>query len=138
MPARSQDTADFEPEAPGFQPVRILEVELSQPLPAIAAQLANQGCYFGSGHPYFFNTPDPEQQTRANAFTAWTSHDQMGAAFNLNMLAHLPGATVHNRYYTKRLIYDAIDFLDDGAQNNSVEGTLGSGPAYDFLQGTRS
>lgn len=37
MSAITPDTADFEPEAPTFQPMRMLEVELSQPLPAIAA-----------------------------------------------------------------------------------------------------
>ena len=48
----------------------------------------------------------------------------MGALFNLNMLQHEPGAFAHNRYYTKRLIYDSIDWLDDKAMNKRVGATL--------------
>jgi hypothetical protein len=48
----------------------------------------------------------------------------MGAAFNLNLLEHDPGAYVHNRIYTKRLLYDAIDWADDNRMNFSVGKTL--------------
>jgi hypothetical protein len=61
----------------------------------------------------------------------------MGAAFNYNLLLHEPGAYVHNLQYTRKLIYDSIDFLDDGLLNGSVESTLGPGAAYDFLAGAR-
>ncbi len=50
--------------------------------------------------------------------------NNMGAAFNFNLLEHDPGAFVHNRYYTKRLIYDAIDWLDNNNMDYSVGGTL--------------
>jgi hypothetical protein len=60
----------------------------------------------------------------------------MGASFNFNLLEHDPGAYVHNRMYVKRLIYDSIDWVDDGIMNYSVGATLttlcsgGSPPAY--------
>lgn len=49
------------------------------------------------------------------AGTAGTGPINMGAAFNLNLLMHDPGAYAHNRYYTKRLLYDSIDYMIDGA-----------------------
>ena len=36
----------------------------------------------------------------------------------------IPGAYVHNRMYTKRLIYDSIDWVDDNIMNYSVGATL--------------
>lgn len=103
-------------------------------LEALETQLAARGIYYGSGYPYFFTTPDPDQQNSGNRFTNWPDKDTLGAAFNLNMLSHEPGAFAHNRYYTKRLIYDSIDRLDDGVLNSSVGTTLGSGLAYDYLK----
>jgi len=44
----------------------------------------------------------------------------MGAAFNYNLLKHEPGAYTHNRRYTKRLIWDSIDWLDDNVMNGST------------------
>jgi hypothetical protein len=55
---------------------------------------------------------------------AGTGQNNMGAAFNFNLLEHDPGAYVHNRMYVKRLIYDSIDWLDDGIMNYSVGATL--------------
>jgi len=45
----------------------------------------------------------------------------MGAAFNLNLLVHDYGAFAHNRFYSKRLIYDAIDWMQDGVMGNGIE-----------------
>ena len=55
----------------------------------------------------------------------------MGAAFNYNVLEHDPGAFAHNRYYSKRLIYDAIDWLDGNTLNDSVSATLNALDATD-------
>jgi hypothetical protein len=52
--------------------------------------------------------------------TAGTGDENMGAAYNLNLLAHDPGAYTHNRIYAKRLIWDSIDWADDELMNNSV------------------
>lgn len=43
-----------------------------------------------------------------------------GAAFNLMMGLKESASFVHARSYMRRVIYDAIDFLDDGAMNMSV------------------
>ncbi|MDD2897993.1 MAG: cytochrome c3 family protein [Desulfuromonadaceae bacterium] len=44
----------------------------------------------------------------------------MGAAYNFYMLYYDPGAFAHNRRYVKRLIFDSMDWLDDGKLNKSV------------------
>ena len=51
---------------------------------------------------------------------ATTGPNNMGAAFNYNLLAHDPGAYAHNRRYAGRLIWDSIDWLDDNTLNNST------------------
>ncbi len=53
-----------------------------------------------------------------------TGRFNMGAAFNLNLIEHEPGAYVHNRIYAKRLLYDAMDWADDNSLNYSVGATL--------------
>lgn len=57
-----------------------------------------------------------------------TGSNNMGAAFNYNLLFHDFGAFGHNRYYTRRLIYDSIDWLDDNLLNYSVGATLNALP----------
>ncbi|MCE5211027.1 MAG: hypothetical protein LLG40_05695 [Deltaproteobacteria bacterium] len=56
--------------------------------------------------------------------TDGTGEKNMGAAYNLNLLIHDPGAYTHNRLYAKRLIWDSIDWADDETMNNSVIATL--------------
>jgi hypothetical protein len=56
-----------------------------------------------------------------DASGATSGKNNMGAAFNYNLLEHDPGAFAHNRYYAKRLIFDSIDWLDDGTMNESVD-----------------
>jgi hypothetical protein len=74
--------------------------------------------------------------TVANPGETGTGRNNMGAAFNFNLLEHDPGAYVHNRIYTKRLIYDSMDWLDDNNMNFSVGATLsalcagGGAPSY--------
>lgn len=58
------------------------------------------------------------------AGTTGTGMNNMGAAFNYNLLEHEPGGVAHNRRYTRRLIYDSIDWLDDANLNYSVSATL--------------
>ena len=48
----------------------------------------------------------------------------MGAAFNLNMVLHDPGAYAHNRFYVKRLVYDSIDWANNGILDNDVEAAI--------------
>ncbi len=63
------------------------------------------------------------------AGAAGSGKDVMGAAFNFNIIEHDPGSFVHNRRYVRRLIYDSIDYLDDGILNDSVNATL-NGPLH--------
>ena len=99
-------------------------------LESLRVELAKNDFIFLGVFPYFSNTD-------------WTSvkdpsgKNNMGAAFNYNLLYHEPGAYAHNLHYTRKLLYDSIDFLDDGTLNYSVEATLGPGKALDFLAGTR-
>lgn len=104
-------------------------------LEIIKSQLAEKkGIYYGTAYPYFFTTSDPAQQNTANAYKNWPDKNTLGAAFNLNMLLNMPAAYVHNSFYTKRLIYDSIDWIDDGVLNDSVVDTLEEGtPAHQFI-----
>jgi len=68
--------------------------------------------------------PSCTQIAGTNSGTPGTGQNNMGAAFNFNLLEHDPGAYVHNRMYVKRLIYDSIDWVDDGTMNYSVGATL--------------
>jgi hypothetical protein len=52
--------------------------------------------------------------------TAGTGRNNMGAAFNLALLHHEPGAYVHNSQYARRLVFDSIDWID----NNILDGTI--------------
>ena len=121
--------------------VNELEEGLVAALQALRDVLADNGYYFQPSYPYFFKVEGSTD--RADGVRDWTvgvssnGKNNMGSAFNYNLIYHDPGAHVHNLQYTKRLIYDSIDFLDDGTFNSSVEDTLGPGTAYDFLAGTR-
>jgi hypothetical protein len=98
-------------------------------LEALRVQLAASGFHFFESHPYFFVAPVTEGFTPAAVRNWITGTDptgklNMGAAFNYNLLKHDPGGVAHNRRYTRRLIYDSIDFMDDGILNYSVFSTL--------------
>jgi hypothetical protein len=92
-------------------------------LEALKVQLAADGFVFTPNHPYFANKnwlSPGDIDTTGNV----TGKNNMGAAFNYNLLIHEPGGVAHNRRYTRRLIYDSIDWLDDGNLNYSVSATL--------------
>lgn len=108
-------------------------------LDVIKDLLAEKEIYYGSGYPYFFTTDKAEDQSFGTAFTAWPDKNTLGAAFNLNLLEREPGAFAHNRMYAKRLIYDSIDWLDDGVLNASVEGTVADNEVVlEYLMGVRA
>ncbi|GAB7026668.1 multiheme c-type cytochrome [Geotalea toluenoxydans] len=50
----------------------------------------------------------------------------MGAYTNYNVLKSDWGAYAHNDRYVRRLIYDSIDWLNDGVLNNDVEAAINS------------
>jgi hypothetical protein len=115
-----------------------LEAEKEEALNALAAldnQLRVRGFFFSNTYPYFFKTAD--NTASANGVKNWGADNtigkqNMGAAFNYNLFAHDPGFFTHNPLYVKRLIYDSIDWLDNGAFDNTVQTTLTAlSPAFD-------
>ena len=50
----------------------------------------------------------------------------MGAYTNYSVLKSDWGAYAHNDLYVKRLIYDSIDWLNDGVFDNDVEAAINS------------
>jgi hypothetical protein len=101
------------------QDLNVEEEEFRASLEALRMALQNEGIFFANQFPYFFNEGPT---TVANRFLNWGNRETMGAAFNFNMLLHDPGAYVHNRFYSKRLIYDSIDFL----HNDLLDGSVGT------------
>lgn len=98
-------------------------------LKALEELLEHDGFYFQPSYPYFFSEANSTERNKG--VTDWTAGgtdadgmNNMGAAFNFNLLEHDPGGVAHNRRYTRRLIYDAIDWMDDKQLNYSVSATL--------------
>jgi hypothetical protein len=110
------------------------EEDYQASLDALKAALASKGIYFYNAHPYFYTAPYVVGGTNT-AYTTWATpygygtngvnwKNTMGAAFNANLLIHDPGGYVHNRIYSKRLIWDSIDWIDNGILDNSTPTTL--------------
>ena len=55
-----------------------------------------------------------------NCWMGWADAGHLGAAHNFNYLHHEPGAYAHNRFYAKRLIFDSLDWLDNGALDGTI------------------
>jgi hypothetical protein len=102
---------------------------LAAALEALKAQLAVQGYNYTTNYPYFANR-------NWEKFGAGTGKDTMGAAFNYNLLSHDPGAFAHNSNYTKRLIYDSIDWMNDGILDGDVESAINALTAITAAQKT--
>jgi hypothetical protein len=58
--------------------------------------------------------------TRGGTLTNAQAAKLMGAVFNVGLFSNEPAAYAHARTYTRRLVYDTLDFLDDGSVNGSV------------------
>ena len=132
--------------------VEFLKAEVNQydaALDALKTLLDAKGIFFAPANPYFFTAPwvdyTPPDPNPNVAFTNWggvaTSlglaavpgyKDVMGAAFNYNLLYHDPGGYAHNRFYAKRLIFDSIDFIDNGILDGTISVT---GDAALYLDG---
>jgi hypothetical protein len=107
-------------------------------LGALQAQLQSQGVYYypngvpnAPGGTYFADASNnPITDWTAVGVTGTDGTNNMGAAFNLQLLTKEPGAYAHNRLYTKRLIFDSLDWL----QNASISGHIAvSGDAATYL-----
>lgn len=77
-----------------------------QGLAALKAALEAKGLTVGDAYPYVGGT--------------FANQGVSGAAYNYSYLHHEPGAFAHNSVLAKRLIYDSLDWLDNGAIDNSV------------------
>jgi hypothetical protein len=98
-----------------------------------AALLANGIGY--TSRPYF-KTADLANTIGKDPYY-WTNKDVVGIATNFYLLKHEPGAYAHNSRYTKRLLYDAFDFLDNYAGYSNTAGDSsyldGSVDVNDFI-----
>ena len=70
------------------------------------------------------NTSVPRQRLSRSVTKGRAGQRLTGAAFNLNLLTREPGAYAHNNQYAMTLIYDAIDYLDNGSINGSLAATV--------------
>jgi hypothetical protein len=114
-------TVFLQPQSAAFQNALTLAASLLQTHYNIKYDPAN--------YPYFFDLSlDPAGKKAVSDWTRGTHNQQlglklMGACFNINLLNGDLAAYAHARTYTRRLIYDTIDFLDDGTMNLSVGAT---------------
>ena len=83
--------------------------------------------------PYFYDENLPTVGGKKQPVTDWTrsvvlaqpvnGRKLMGACYNFNLLTRDPAAFAHARSYSRRLVYDSLDFLDDNIMNGSVGNT---------------
>ena len=84
-------------------------------LAALARALKNRAFMYRGDPLNFSNTNwQTDRGNQIGGFGAGTGGRTMGAAFNFNLLRRDKGAFVHNNIYTKRLIYDSIDWITNG------------------------
>jgi len=76
--------------------------------------------YDPAAYPYFFydNGTGPIYPNRYVDFDATL----LEAAYNYQVGRKDPGDYIHNGTYTRQILYDSLDDLDNGAQDNSVTG----------------
>lgn len=65
--------------------------------------------------------------------TLQVDEDLAGALFNYKLFKDDNAGYVHNRYYAKQLLFDSIDYLEDGVINGSI--TVGDAAAATWLDG---
>lgn len=85
---------------------------------AAKAVMATKGIVFSPNYPYWYTSTNTPYRNWAALYGKAKAKDVMGAAFNINLLAHDPGGYAHNRFYVKRLLWDSIDFITDGTLGN--------------------
>jgi hypothetical protein len=126
------DSAFIEPQSEAFQAALDLALNILSTKYHIT--------YNQASYPYFYDADAGSTAvvnwTRPVALpgpggTALTDSDAvklMGACFNINLLKREPAAFAHARTYSRRLIYDTIDFLDDLTINLSTGATALASP----------
>ncbi|ACM20219.1 lipoprotein cytochrome c, 10 heme-binding sites [Geotalea daltonii FRC-32] len=118
--------------------IRTLKAEYAERLKELEDALAAKGIYYDPDRvPYFWpGGVNHNDRTKAYGYAGnttvtppvpaqapWPNEGTLGAAFNLNLCFRDPGGYAHNHRYTARLIYDSLDFLDDGLLNESYVST---------------
>ena len=97
--------------------------------------LQNKGIFYQPDfYPYFFKDASSNHGS-SNYFTAWPDKNTLGAAFNLNTLFRAPGSYAHSHLFAYELIFDSLDWLDNGVLDNSPATSPtfdGSNPAISF------
>jgi hypothetical protein len=108
-------------------------------LPGNSNKSKRKYCY-QSTNPYFYYVLTDTLTT--SRVTDWLTYDSlnnpilntgpnnMGAAFNYNLLIREPGAFAHNDIYAKRLIYDSISWLFD----NDIKTTTNSNAYFSDVE----
>ena len=115
-------TADLDDQKDGY----------TSALVVLAKVLKDKGIVYRDAAPNF-------DTTNWLVFSVLTDGAQtMGAAFNFNLLWHDYGAYVHNRRYAKRLIFDSIDWMLDGAITGAIEAQLPASTSAGELVFTKS
>ncbi|HEX9024826.1 MAG TPA: hypothetical protein VF799_13405, partial [Geobacteraceae bacterium] len=111
----------------------------------LAQTVLSQGyqiSYNPDSYPYFFDQSNGnaavKDWTRGGKLSQADAKKLMGACFNINLLTREPAAYAHARTYTRRLIYDTIDWLDDRTMNLSVGATALAVDPTDFQKGTNA
>jgi hypothetical protein len=94
-------------------------------------------------YPYFYDlklgpTAAVRDWTRGGALSTADAKKLMGACFNLGLLKREPAAYVHARTYARRLLYDTIDFLDNGKIDMSVGATAVAYNPVKYVRGATS
>ena len=108
-----------------------LETQYNAALAAFQGALNLKGICWTSVYPYFNVYDTTNNVCTTTGYTAWPDKDTLGAAFNMNIFEHMPMAFVHNSMYTQRLIFDSIDFLDNGTLDGNISSTVnGLAPTY--------
>ncbi|MDA8428234.1 MAG: multiheme c-type cytochrome [Geobacteraceae bacterium] len=130
-------TAFLEPNSNGFQQTLALVNTLLNSKYGIN--------YNSAAYPYFYDmTLDPtgktavKDWTRGGTLTQADAKKLMGACYNLNVLTREPAAYAHARTYTRRLLYDTIDWLDNKTMDLSVSVTANATDPTNFTKGTNA
>lgn len=128
----------LEPQSEAFQTTLALAVKLLKDNYNID--------YNPNAYPYYYQGGTTTAQTDWTKGGTVNGKKLLGAAYNIQLLTKDPAAYAHARSYSRRLLYDTLDFLDDGVINLSVgttalavsaQGTAQTNPVYGkFTKGT--
>ncbi|MDY0190168.1 MAG: multiheme c-type cytochrome [Desulfuromonas sp.] len=86
---------------------------------------------------YVTNTTTNAINTDISAQYSSVAIEYYGAFQNYKYMEDEPGAYAHNRYYAKRLIFDSIDWLQDGALTGTIDLSAATAEAAAWLGTSR-